>query len=299
MSEGDWVADQLPPRMTWLEATDAGRAWLATAPGLVRESADRWRLRLGQPFAGSFEAFVIAAELPDGTQAVLKVQFPNRESDRESAALAQWDGRGAIRLLDHDEAHHALLLERCLPGTPLSQLAPDDALGVLVGLLPRLWIPAGSPFHSLTEEAAWLAAGLEAEWERAGRPFERRLVDATLDIFATLPSSQGEQVLVNQDLHADNVLGAEREPWLVVDPKPLAGEREFGIAALVRSAELGPGVGEVERRFDRLTSDLGLDRERARLWAAAHAVAWSFDDAGVIQGHLDAARWLLGQAGHR
>ena len=295
MSEGDWVADSLPPRMAWLRATEAGRTWLAAVPGLVRESAARWQLRLGQPFAGSFEAFVVPAELPDRTAAVLKVQFPNRENDCEAAALAQWAGRGAIRLLDCDEASHALLLERCLPGAPLSRLRADAALDVLVELLPRLWVPAGSPFRSLATEAAWLAGSLESEWERAGRPFERRLVDATLDIFATLPSTQGEQVLVNQDLHADNVLRAEREPWLVIDPKPLAGEREFGIAALVRSAELGPGVGEVERRFDRLTSDLGLDRERARLWAAAHAVAWSFDDDGVLQDHLDAARWLLGR----
>ena len=41
-------------------------------------------------------------------------------------------------------------------------------------------------------------------------------------------------MLVNQDLHADNVLAAEREPWLVIDPKPLTGEREFAVAPIVR-----------------------------------------------------------------
>ena len=46
-------------------------------------------------------------------------------------------------------------------------------------------------------------------------------------------------MLVNQDLHADNILSATREPWLVIDPKPLAGEREFGVAAIVRGGELG------------------------------------------------------------
>ncbi|HYY76004.1 MAG TPA: aminoglycoside phosphotransferase family protein [Gaiellaceae bacterium] len=76
-------------------------------------------------------------------------------------------------------------------------------------------------------------------WEKAGRPFERELLDATLDALRALPGTQGEQVMVNQDLHADNVLAAEREPWLAIDPKPLVGEREFGIAGLVRAFELG------------------------------------------------------------
>ena len=84
-----------------------------------------------------------------------------------------------------------------------------------------------------------LGRATRRRWERSGRPFERRLVDAALDAFAALPPTQGEQVLLHQDLHADNVLAAEREPWLAIDPKPLVGEREFGIAPIVRSIELG------------------------------------------------------------
>ncbi len=150
----------------------------------------------------------------DGSDAVLKVQFPHRESEHEAAALRSWDGEGAVRLLEHDPDRWALLLERCRPGTSLADVPQDEALDVAIGLLPRLWKPAGPPFTSLAEEAAWWAGSLPADWASTGRPFERSLLDAALEAIADLSGTQGEQVLVNQDMHADNVLRAEREPWL-------------------------------------------------------------------------------------
>jgi streptomycin 6-kinase len=90
------------------------------------------------------------------------------------------------------------------------------------------------------------------------------------------------------------LLAAEREPWLVIDPKPLAGEREFGVASLVRAFELGHSRRDVLYRLDRLTGELGLDRERARLWALAQTVAWVFDSE-FPSAHVETARWLLGQ----
>ena len=86
-----------------------------------------------------------------------------------------------MRLLDRDDARNAILIERCEPGTPLSAAGPDAALDVLIGLLPRLWKPAGAPFHTLADEAAWWAGYLPREWEAHGRPFERRLLDAAVD----------------------------------------------------------------------------------------------------------------------
>jgi streptomycin 6-kinase len=261
-------------------------------PRLVAECAERWRLKLGEPFAAPYVSLPVAAKLPDGTDVVLKVQFPDRESEHEADALALWDGEGAIRLLAHDAERHALLLERCLPGTPLAELDEDSVLDVSVELLPRLWKPAGPPFRPLADEAAWWAGHLEEKWESAGRPFERRLLDAALDALNTLPGSQGEQVLVHQDLHPGNVLRAEREPWLVIDPKPLAGEREFSLAPIVRALELAHERGHVLRRLDRLAGELGLDRERARLWAVAQAIAWSFG-SDYLERHVQTARWLL------
>jgi streptomycin 6-kinase len=164
---------------------------------------------------------------------------------------------------------------------------------VAIGLLPRSWKPAASPFTPLADEAAWWAGYLPANWESTGRPFERRLLDAALDAIEELAGTQGEQVLVNQDLHADNVLRAEREPWLIIDPKPLAGEREFGVAALIRGHELGEGRRNVLHRLDRLTAELVLDRERARRWCIAQTLAWAVDEDEIIPDHIDVVQWLL------
>jgi streptomycin 6-kinase len=188
--------------------------------------------------------------------------------------------------LARDDERHALLLERCRPGTHLR----ERALDVLVELLPRLWKPAGTAFRSLAEETTWWT--IRDEWEKTGKPFEERLVDAAEAAFEELAPSQGEQVLLHQDLHADNVLAAEREPWLVIDPKPLVGEREFGLAPIIRSFELGHSKRAVVRRLEFLTSELGLDRERARGWAIGQTIAWSFD-GDFHTAHAEVARWLL------
>jgi streptomycin 6-kinase len=228
----------------------------------------------------------------DGDEVVLKVQTPHRESEHEAAALELWDGDGAVRLLAHDPERHALLLERCVPATPLASVGQEAALEVLVSLLPRLWKPAAAPFRSLAEEAAWWLVQLPRTWEEAGRQFERRLLDASLEALAELAPTQGEQVLLHQDLHGDNVLAAEREPWLVIDPKPLVGEREFAVAPIVRSVELGHSRRDVLYRLDRLTSELGLDRERARGWTIGQTIAWSVGSE-YHETHVETARWLV------
>ena len=152
--------------------------------------------------------------------------------------------------------------------------------------------PAGAPFRTLADEAAWWAEDLLEQWEQAGRPFEQELLDAAFDVLSTLPASQGEQVLLHQDLHGDNVLRAQREPWLAIDPKPLTGERELSVAPIVRAFEFGHGRQQVAYRLDRLTAELGLNRERSRLWTLAQTIAWCFG-SDYLERHVETARWLL------
>ena len=266
--------------------------WLERVPELVKECAEVWGLQLGEPYVAGAAGYTVRADLPDGTPAVLKLIYPHREAEHEAEALRVWGGDGAVRLLDYDEDKWAMLIERCEPGTLLAAIDADAALEVLIGLLPRLWRRETQPFRPLTAEAEWWADSLPGEWARAGKPFDRRLLDEVIELLRTLAVTQGEPVLLHQDLHCDNVLSAQREPWLVIDPKPLFGEREFSVAPIVRDYELGHTRRDLLHRLDRLTSDLGLDRERARGWTIGQTLAWSFDST-YIASHVETVLWLL------
>lgn len=288
----DTIVFPIPPGLKWLERTPDGREWLSRLPARVEACADLWSLQVGSPYRDSHVSIVFPVTLPDNSQAILKIQFPHSESEHEAEALRRWNGQGAVRLLGYEPEHHALLMEKCEPGDPLSGAEGDKGLDVFVELLPRLWITADKPFTSLRQECAGWAQQLPASWEHGGRPFEIKLLDAALEALDTLPKTQDEQVLIHQDLHGGNVLRAAREPWLVIDPKPLVGEREFSVAPIVRSQEFGHSRRDVLHRLDRLTHALRLDRERARLWSLAQTLAWGFADDRVIERHLETARWL-------
>jgi streptomycin 6-kinase len=253
-------------------------------PGLaLDELVERWKLRLGEAYPPGAAGHAFRVELADGTPAVLKVSNPHRESLQEADALERWDGDGTVRLLARDDERHALLLEHCEPGTFLSDW-DGDALGVLIGLLPRLW-KSGDGFTPLADEADHWAGSLEDVHDQLLR-------EAALYYIRELALTQGELVLVHQDLHGENVLAAQREPWLAFDPKPLAGEREFSVAPIVRSNELGHSRRDVLHRLDRLTAELGLDRERARGWTIAQTVAWS-GGSHFVAPHIETVHWLL------
>jgi streptomycin 6-kinase len=287
------LPNPLPEGIRAIAAGAAGRAWAATLAHVLEEVATNWQLEVGDAFDDGAASLTLRAVGASGEPAALKLQFPHPEADQEAAALAEWDGHGAVRLLAHDPERHALLLELCRPGTPLFELEQDAALDVLIALLPRLWRPADRPFRPLADEAGHWAETLPRTWERAGRPYEQRLLEAALAMIAELAPTQGEQVLVHQDLHTGNVLRAEREPWLAIDPKPLLGEREFGLAPIVRGAELGHGREHVLHRLDRLCGELGLDRERARGWAFVQTLAWTIDETVIWPEMIEIAGWLL------
>lgn len=277
-----------------------GSQWLDSLPSLVADYSDRWRLRLGVPYQPASIALVVPVELADGTPAVLKVNFPEPESEHEAAALAVWDGRGAVRLLASDLDRGALLIERCSPGDQLWAVEDDDEVtAAAAAVMDRLWRPAPDDhsFRYLSAEAARWAVELPVEWANLGRPFERRILDEAVDACLELGGTQGPPVVLHQDLHAGNILRAHREPWLAIDPKPLVGERPFDAAALLRDRLSGLAEPRaralVRRRLDILVERLGLDRERTRRWGIAHTLAWGVSGSKVYPDMIVAARSLV------
>jgi streptomycin 6-kinase len=200
-----------------------------------------------------------------------------------------------VRLLAHDAANRALLIERCIPGTSLGSSYDDEAIAVAAAVMRRLW-------RAPSDDAPWRRLDLEAErglveipglWARHGKPFERRLLDAGLDALRTLGPTQEDVVLCHQDLHGGNILRAEREPWLAIDAKPIVGERAYDTVALVR--DLGPHgltLGDVRRRLDMLSELLELDRERMRGWGVAKHLAWGLDGEDLHEHDIEQVRLL-------
>lgn len=245
--------------------------WLASLPNLAAECAEMWGLSLETPIDTPHSLVLPAGE------AVLKLNAPSHfEADHEAEALARWEGRGAVRLLARDDARRALLCERCRPGTRLRDASVDETT-VVAELLPRLALEPRSPhpFRLLAEEARRWAGELPSRYRLGGKPFERSLLDFAIDVFESADPRASH--LVNQDLHGGNVLRAERQPWLVIDPKPLAGERELDGVGLLRNAVGSDSTRSVRRWLDVL-AELGLDRERLRAWGVAHALAWGWDE---------------------
>jgi streptomycin 6-kinase len=271
--------------LDWWRAEPGGPEWLGRLPRLVTECAERWSLQLGAPYE-SHASWVAPATRADGTRAVLKVNFPDEDSEHEAHALAEWGGRSAVRLLEHEPTARALLIERCEPGTQLWSVPDDDeATHVGASVLRRIWAPpADEAYRTLAVEAARWAEDVPARWEAHGRPFERGLVDEVVAWIRALAPSQPELIVAHQDLHGGNVLRAKREPWLVIDPKPLLAERAFDTASLIRDRrpwlmrEPHP-ERRLARRLDLVASELDLDRERMRGWGIVHAVAWDGDPA--------------------
>jgi streptomycin 6-kinase len=264
----------------------------------VAELVEEWSLELGSPFEPAHIALVVPARCEDGSAAVLKVNFPEPESEQEPDALACWDGAGAVRLLAREDERRALLIERCLPGTALWEVEEDEANEIAAGVLAELWRarPAGE-FRPLGDEAARWAESLPVTWEAAGRPFEAALLDEAVE-FLRAAAAPEDVVLLHQDLHGGNVLSSARG-WLVIDPKPLVGERAFDVASLLRDrrddlARDPDAAGRIRRRLDFYSDRLGLDRERVRGWGIAHALAWGFEGGRPLAGHIECARLLMG-----
>jgi streptomycin 6-kinase len=226
-----------------------------------------WQLELGPQFALARYSFVA----PAGDAAVLKVTpAEDDEADEEADALALWDGDGAVRLLRHDRARRALLLERAAPGTDLAELPEDEAIAVAVSVGRRLWRPAGAPFRWIGDRVPrWLSNA-----ERDGSQGSE-LVPLARELYAGL--EPGGETLLHGDFHHHNVLASDRG-HLAIDPKPMLGEPEFDVATFLwNPLPYRMRRNVTERRLAAFAA-AGLREERMRAWAVIRAAYLGADD---------------------
>jgi len=258
--------------------------WLDQLPVIVEMVQRRWLLSLGPPFEpGGQTAWVAPASDEAGNEVVLKVAWRHTEAEHEADGLRTWNGTGAVRLRRVERFTHsvALLLERCRPGTSLSGRPESEQDVVIAGLLEQLWLePApGRPFRPLQAMCAEWAD--EFEWANGSLSLpggDRGLVRDGIALFRSLPSTADRCVLLCTDLHAGNVLAAEREPWLIIDPKPYVGDPTFDVLQHLLSCDerLRADPRGLAHRMAEL---LELGHDRLMLWLFARCVQESPNSA--------------------
>lgn len=275
----------------------AGQAFVDGLPDRADDFLRRWDLRRDGPSAHGVCALVLPVLRSDGAPAALKLQYLDEETAGEPVALRAWDGDGAVRLLEYDEPTGTLLLERLhADRRPSSADASRPAVVVIAGLLARLTAhPAPPGLRRLDDMARGMLERLPAAARRLPDPADRRLL-ADCGAAVREVADEGGERLLHWDLHYDNVLAADREPWLAIDPKPLAGDPGFELfPALHNRFE----AAEVSWRFEAMTAQMGLDRERARAWTLGRVLQnalWDIEAGrALVPAHLEIARRLLGR----
>lgn len=298
--------------------TAAGREWLASLPGVTAGLLERWRL-VPDLAPGSLPwnghgAVVVPVRREDGRPAALKIAFPHEEARVERHALALWGGHGAVALLAADAGTCSMLLERLDAVRSLASVPMADAAAVWGGLVRQLSLvpddrPQWREFEHIAARAEQWSDDLPADWEQLGRPFPRWLLEAALEVCQTrgaVGRRSGRDVLVHTDLHFLNILARPdgeatagrpmAEAFAAIDPQPMVGEAEFGLAPLLwnRLQELPLNQPEsgLRQRCADFSAAAGLDPDAAREWALAREVANALGYVGQPGHRGDLARSL-------
>jgi streptomycin 6-kinase len=278
-----------PGLLAFADRGEGWTEWLHDLPRLARDIVDDWDLRVdGAPVHG-FCALVLPVRTTSGRPAVLKVSWPHEEAEHEHLVLQALHGNGMVELYRADPRRQAMLLER-LHTQDLGSLDEAEACEVVASFYSRIHVPALPQLRTLTSYVDRWTAALAALPRDA--PLPRRLVEQAVSLgrsFVSDPASDG--MMIHGDLHYGNVLAADREPWLVIDPKPVSGDPHYEVAPLLwnRWEEVlasGNVRGAVRRRFHAVVDAALLDEDRARDWVVVrmlHNAMWTVtESAGTL-----------------
>ncbi|MFV0137864.1 aminoglycoside phosphotransferase family protein [Streptomyces sp. HMX87] len=256
-----------------------GEAWLAELPGIVDDLLERWECAPDGAVLHGGVGVVVPVRRAEGP-AVLKVSFPHPGNVHEPDAFAAWAGRGAVALYERDDERFAMLLERART-TTLAEAEDGDRVATVAGRISRrLAVPAPPGLPRLRDRADAWERRLRKDAGELAHSLPRHVVDAALATVRELGRDQPD-TLVHGDLHARNVLRADREPWLAVDPKGCAGDPAHDTGTLLTSRAFQLLAADDLRRaahrvIDVFAEAAELDRERARRWCQFHAVQAAF-----------------------
>jgi streptomycin 6-kinase len=252
---------------------EAGIEWLARLPGIIAACAKRWGLEIEAPYNELWYNYVAMARR-GSERVVIKVCCPGHAFVQEVEALRLFNGGACVRLLGSDDELQALLLERAEPGDMVETLRDDAAeISAAAKVMLGLWRPAPQ-VHPFSLARDWLTAALDpAKLRRMKRRYP--WITPALEHAAEMQAERHSLMLLHGDLHHGNILAAQREPWLAIDPKGVVGDVAWDVGSfLFNSLKKDPPADRprvIRPRADQFANELSIDRE----WLYACSVASS------------------------
>ena len=279
---------------------EQGSAWIRSLPNIVEALAEHWQLSQISPVDNMTYNYVAKALTSTNKLVVLKISCYKKSSDEEMQALMYFDGNASVRLLEHNEKYHAMLLDQAIPGTTLKSFYPAqieyvmDCYAATMNKLHSKRLPSQHNYRHIND---WLKAidRLTADQFPAGM-FAR-----AIQIKNKLLSTIQQELFLHGDLHHDNLI-KNNDEWLTIDPKGIIGDAEFEIAAF---DFIHPSEFHLKTEINNLfTKRIGLLAEKSKLnadrikdWVFVRLVlsaAWSIEDNCEIGWDIELAKSLVG-----
>lgn len=182
-----------------------------------------------------------------------------------------------MRLLDQDTDGFVLLMERVSPQTLASCPSVEQRIEISGDLARRLAVPAPTDVTTLAATCDGWLDQLDQQLAADPLALSARAVDRARSTIEQLAEDR-TTTMMHGDLHTGNVLSAEREPWLIIDPKGWSGTAAFdAFTVVVADPGLRTGAPQpmsvLRRRIRRFATLAGVDEELAVACSQARAVS--------------------------
>jgi streptomycin 6-kinase len=258
-----WNPDELTPD------------WLESLPAVIADLCAKWRIELDPVVAETYITLVLFGHSAELGPVVIKSSPLADEFRAEATALKLAASDNVVKLYDVDFDRSVMVIERIVPGTQLLQagMRDEDATRLAAETVATMWKPVPSPegLHPLRQ---WMRALFN--WPAESDRIAADLIQQARELGSALLATSSRSCLLHGDFQHHNLLQRENGDWVIIDPKGVAGDPAFEIAAWMYNP---PGVTArddyveiVKRRAEICAEIWGIDQQNLVEWAFVGAV---------------------------
>jgi streptomycin 6-kinase len=255
---------------------------------LLKHYLQRWKLSNPQPLAQTNTSDVYTVDF-NGATVVLKIlnEIGIADEGGGAVALSCFNGKGAVRLLHHDNGAHLLEYVGGTDLVPMVQEGNDEqATLIIADVLNQLHSAyTGTQPENLRTLRSWFRA-LFKQAEQDKQAGINSIYVRAAPVADVLLSKPQHETVLHGDIHHENIRYHEQRGWLVFDPKGLYGERTYDAANILYNPGMPELVQNEERllRISKILADkMKIDHNRVLAFVyvyGALSASWSSEDDG-------------------